>query len=156
MQALAWLGQSPLAQALAAWPTLYIFINGAHILAIGLLLGAILPLDLRLIGFFPRFPLNVLGPFLSRAALTGVLLAMLTGSLLFSAKPVEYMNNPAFLTKLGLLAVGLANALLLHAHPAWRESMRLKKATTRVRVGAGISMLAWLSVLLAGRWIGFL
>lgn len=156
MQALAWLGQSPLAQALAAWPTLYIFINGAHILAIGLLLGAILPLDLRLLGLFRRFPLSVLGPFLSRAALTGVLLAMLTGGLLFSAKPLEYINNPAFLTKLGLLALGLLNALLLHAHPAWHEALRSERATGLARACAGISLLAWLSVLLAGRWIGFL
>ena len=42
----------------------YAAVSGAHILGIGLLLGAALPMDLRLIGAFSRVPQSVIVPFL--------------------------------------------------------------------------------------------
>lgn len=45
-----WLEALPHAVALRQSATLYMLANAAHILAIGLLTGAILPLDLRLMG----------------------------------------------------------------------------------------------------------
>lgn len=52
MELLEWLAATTLAVELRRSATLYMFVNAAHILAIGLLVGAILPLDLRLAGFF--------------------------------------------------------------------------------------------------------
>ena len=75
-------------EAIGGWPgaswlqqsaTAYLFVNAAHILGLAVLLGAILPLDLRLLGLFRRFPLEVLGPFLVRCAAAGLGLALLTG-----------------------------------------------------------------------------
>ena len=52
-------------ELIAAWPgavllqelgTAYLFVNAAHIIGIALLIGAVLPLDLRLIGCFPTVP----------------------------------------------------------------------------------------------------
>jgi hypothetical protein len=144
----AWAGASWLRES----PTAYLFTNAAHILGIGLLLGAILPLDLRLLGFFRRFPLEVLRPFLTRAAATGLALAASTGLWLFSVKPAEYWANEAFRWKLVLLALALANVALQHRA---MSSVRtgLPAAT---RVSAGVSLSLWLGVLVAGRWIGFL
>jgi hypothetical protein len=156
MAALEWLSASFLAQALTASPTLYLFVNAAHILSIGILAGAILPLDLRILGFFRRFPLSVLGPFLSRAAMAGVILAMLTGMVLFTVKAPEYAANAAFLTKLGLLGGGIANALLLHAHAGWRTALKTERASVCVKVFATISLIGWIAAIVAGRWIGFL
>lgn len=68
---LEWLADGAVARALTASPTLYIFVNAAHILSIGLLLGSIVPLDLRLLGLFRHAPLGVIGPFLSRTAMVG-------------------------------------------------------------------------------------
>jgi hypothetical protein len=155
MALLEWLSGSALAQALTAYPTLYIFLNAAHIFAIGMLAGSILPLDLRLLGLFRGYPLSVLGPFLSHAAMAGVVLAMLTGMMLFTAKAPDYASNPAFLAKMGLLTTGIANALLLHAHPAWQRALQTNVASGRVKAAAAVSALAWISALVAGRWIGF-
>lgn len=156
MAALEWLSASFLAQALTASPTLYLFVNAAHILSIGILAGAILPLDLRILGFFSRFPLSVLGPFLSRSAMAGVVLAMLTGMTLFTVKAPEYAANVAFLTKLVLLGGGIANALLLHAHAGWQDALKTERASVSVKVFATISLIAWIAAIVAGRWIGFL
>ena len=131
-------------------------VNATHILAIGLLLGAILPLDLRMLGLFRSFPLDVLGPFLSRAAAVGVAIAIATGFLLFLVRPAEYAGNPAFLAKIGLLALGLANAGLLHLSSGWRLAVTKGISGAGVRISAGISFVTWLCALVAGRWVGFL
>jgi hypothetical protein len=76
---LEWIGALPFALAIRRSATLYIFVNAAHILSIGIIVGSILPLDLRLIGFFRTVPVAVVGPYLSRAAAIGLALAFVTG-----------------------------------------------------------------------------
>lgn len=151
-----WIAAAPPAAALRRSALLYIVVNAAHILSICLLIGAILPLDLRLMGWFQSVPLAVIGPFLSTAAATGLVLAILTGALLVSVRPAEYAENPAFLAKLSLIALGIANAALVHAGRGWRKALADEIAPPRVRIAAGISFCAWIASLLAGRWIGFL
>ena len=148
-------------EAIGSWPgaiwlqqsaTAYLFVNAAHILGIGLLLGSILPLDLRLLGKFRKYPVEVLGPFLVRSAATGLALAMVMGLWLFSVKPAEYLANEAFRWKAILLVIALANVAHQHrgAKTGWIE------LTTATRISAALSLCLWLSVLVAGRWIGFL
>ena len=156
MSPLDWLAATAVATALRASPTLYLIVNAAHILGIGLILGAILPLDLRLMGFFRRALLPVIGPFLVRAAATGAIFALGTGLALFSVKPAEYLANFAFITKLALLAALAGLIIVQHANPGFRAALRGWPIPFSVRLTALLSFLLWLGVLLAGRWIGFL
>lgn len=141
MQLLDWIGAWPGAVLLQGSGTAYLLVNAAHILGIGLLVGAIIPLDLRLLGFFRTVPLAVLWPFLSRAAAVGFGLAIVTGLWLFSVKAAEYIANEAFLWKVGLLAAALLNIVIQHRRPNPASAL--------------CSLVLWLSVLIAGRWIGF-
>jgi hypothetical protein len=152
----AWIGDWPGAVFLRRSGTAYMFVNAAHILGLGLLVGAILPLDLRLIGFFRSVPLAVIGPFLLRAAATGVSLAVLTGLFLFSVKPSEYLANTAFLWKLTLLALAFGTIALQHSSHHFRLALECGEVAVRVRILAAVSAALWVSALLAGRWIGFL
>lgn len=145
----------PGAQWLRASGLAYPFVNSAHILGIGLLLGAILPLDLRLLGLFNAVPLRVIGPFLSRAAAVGICLAVVTGLWLFSVQPKDYLGNPAFRWKAGLLALAIVNIVAQHLGPQYRVAISGGRIGTMVRVHAAVSACLWLSVLIAGRWIGF-
>jgi hypothetical protein len=153
---------------IAAWPgavllqrsgTAYLLVNAAHILGVGVLVGAILPLDLRLLGFFRGVPLGVVGPFLSRAAATGLVLAITTGLWLFTVKPAEYLANEAFLWKLALLLAALLNIVIQHRSGAFARALvddgADGKPRAGVRLSAFCSAVLWLSVLVAGRWIGF-
>lgn len=154
----AWLemlGHWPGALWLQRSGTAYLFVNAAHILGIGLLVGAILPLDLRLAGLIRGAPLAVLVPFLTRAAGLGLALALLTGAWLFTVKPLEYAANPAFLWKLGLLALALANIAVQHCGGGLAAARATERVPLRLRAGALASFTLWLSVLVAGRWIGF-
>jgi hypothetical protein len=156
MSLLAWIGSWPGAVLLQNSGTAYLFVNAAHILGIGLILGAILPLDLRLVGLFRGAPLAVLGPFLARVAAVGVALAILTGLWLFTVEPGRYLGNVAFLAKLALLALALGNVLLQHRNRHYRAALAGAPLHASVRLLAAVSALAWLSALVAGRWIGFL
>jgi hypothetical protein len=155
MELLAGLGTWPGAVLLKQSGTAYLLVNASHILGLALLIGAILPLDLRLLGVFRSVPVAALAPVLSRMAGIGLGLALVTGAWLFTVRPVEYASNAAFLWKLGLLALALANIALQHRSAAYARALA-GDITAAVRWRATASVTLWLSVLLAGRWIGFL
>ena len=151
-----WIGHWPGARWLQQSGTAYLFVNAAHILGLGLLLGAILPLDLRLVLGRSQAALSVLAPVAIRTAAAGLALAALTGAWLFSVNPADYLANTAFRWKLLLLTLALVNVVVQHRQ--WR-SLGLPGAAhappMRVRVLAGVSGLLWIATLIAGRWIGF-
>lgn len=159
-------GFTALLEALAAVPpaawlarsgTAYLVVNALHIAALGLGVGAAVLLDLRLLQAVGRqLPLVLLGPFLSRAAAAGLGLAVLTGLWLFSVRGAEYVDNPAFLIKLALIGLALANAGVMHASGRWAASLCAGHARGVARAQALLSLGLWLGALLAGRWIGFL
>jgi hypothetical protein len=154
-----------LLQAVAGWPlasffrnstSAYVALNAAHIFAIGLVVGSIVTLDLRLLGLFRTYPLIALARPLSRMAAVGVLLALVTGFLLFSVRPAAYAQNPAFLTKISLVVLGIGNALLLRLNRYWSSALEGAAVADSVRAAAFLSLLIWAGAVLAGRWIGFL
>jgi len=136
--------------------TLYLLVNAAHIGAIGLLIGSIVPLDLRLLGVLKPTSLAVLAPVLARTAAVGLALAVLTGATLFTVRAQEYLQNSAFLVKMGLLGAGAINAWLVHRGRAWEQVLQGWRLSTALRCQAAVSLVLWTSCLVAGRWIGFL
>jgi len=136
--------------------TLYLLVNAAHIGAIGLLIGSIVPLDLRLLGVLKPTSLALLAPVLARTAAVGLALAILTGATLFTVRAQEYLENPAFVVKIGLLGAGLINAWLVRRSGAWGQVLQGGPASTALRCQAAVSLLLWTGCLVAGRWIGFL
>jgi hypothetical protein len=155
MEFLAPLAETPLARALILSPTLYLFVNAAHILGIAILFGAIFALDLRLLGFGKAMPLVSAAPYLSKLSAIGVLIAVLTGVCLFSVRPVEYATNPAFLAKLGLVALGLLNVAIQHSSGI-RRAIFAGQVPAAARLSAILSIVVWISAVIAGRWIGFI
>jgi hypothetical protein len=156
MPLVEWIGAWPGAVLLQRSGTAYLLVNAAHILSVGLLVGAILPLDLRLLGLaFRHVPLAVIGPVLSRVAATGTVLAIVTGLWLFSVKPAEYLANSAFLWKVALLLLALANVALQHGNRGFAQALD-GELRPMVRLVAFCSIFLWLAVLVAGRWVGFI
>ncbi|MDP4535370.1 DUF2214 domain-containing protein [Alkalimonas collagenimarina] len=149
------LGDTALASWLRQSGIGYPLLSTAHILGIALLLGSVLILDLRLLGITKSGALNVLAPLLNRFAACGLLLAMVTGSLLFSVQPAHYLANSAFLLKLTLLLLALLNVLLVHWLPHWQALLNGQAPTLFLKVTALLSLVLWLVILLAGRWIAF-
>jgi hypothetical protein len=136
----------------------YATLNAFHIFSIGLVVGSIATLDLRVLGLFRRFPLSTLADPLSRVAATGVYCAALSGFILFSVRPLTYVENPAFLIKITLVGLGVLNALVLRTTQSWQFALEEEgePIPDSVRAAALRSLLIWAGAVLAGRWIGFL
>jgi hypothetical protein len=136
----------------------YPLVNAAHILGVALLVGSIVPLDLRLLGAWRVEPLAPLWTILSRTAGAGLLLAIIFGMLLFITRATEYVGSNLFLAKMVVVVIGTANGCALRMLPS-PDASRITSAEMmpplRVRFAAGLSLGAWLAALILGRLVGY-
>lgn len=138
--------------------SLYVYplINATHIFALALLIGTILPADLRMLGLFSDVAAAPFLRLMTAISAGGLVLAVVTGFLLFSVQPLEYAANPAFLTKISLVAIGTANAAVIRFSTGWRQASTAGIISPGLRIGALLSLTIWIAALLAGRLIAFL
>ena len=141
-----------LAQTLRGSRWTYAGVNAAHILAIALLVGSVVPLNLRLLGVWRGVSREAVVRVLAPVAASGLALALLTGSLLFSVRAREYGAVGFLQLKLAFITVGvLATLALCRTHGfLLRDAPR-----TRLAGHAVLSMVCWLGALVCGRLIAF-
>jgi hypothetical protein len=130
----------------------YPLVNTLHIVGIALLFGAIVPLDLRLIGWRREAgPVDRLESLLQPVAIAGLVIAIPAGLLLFATDARAYAASPLFRAKMLLIAAAIANALWLRA-----SNSRAAKPGRRVAIAAAASVLLWLTAIILGRLLGYL
>jgi hypothetical protein len=143
----AWIEATGPAQFLKASRWVYPFINAGHVLGIALLVGAVIPMSVRMAGFGRVPPLDQTLRLLRPFAVLGLLLAASCGLCLFITQASDYVRNGWFQAKMALIALATAHALV-HSAPS--------RDLTVPRPGvAAISAGLWLSVLICGRMIGY-
>jgi hypothetical protein len=141
-----------------AGPWAYALVNLAHILGIASLFGAVVLLDLRLLGVWPRVPVRALSDAAVPVARTGFAVAAASGVALLATNATDYAGNPFLLIKFPAIGLGLANAVLLSRSAAWRAA---RDGTLRPDQGrqltlmGGVSLASWMSAVAAGRLIGY-
>jgi hypothetical protein len=147
----------PLAAALRNGRWSYAAVNGAHIVGIALLFGAIVPVDLRLMGFWRSVPIRTLQRILVPVAAFGLVLALAAGALMFSIRASEYAIKTVFQIKLALIVCAIANTLLLRRAAQWEASQDAVNTTPpmRLRLAGALSITLWLAVIACGRTIAF-
>lgn len=144
---LAGLEAWPPVEALRTSVWVYPALNALHILGLALLVGGILPLDLRRLGAWSGVAADGLERVLTLTAAVGLGTAALTGLALFSVSARDYAALDVFWVKMALVALGTLNAL-------WT---RRRFAAGRGTAGpAVVSAVAWLGALGLGRAIGYL
>lgn len=143
---LAAIEAAPLARFLGTAPGAWAAVSALHILGIALLVGPIALVDLRLLRLLGP-SIDPALPVLVRAAMGGLMLAAGSGAALAMVQASDYAANPAFLTKIALVAAAVANALALRA--------RGGVAARRAAPFAAASLLLWVGAVVAGRWIAF-
>ncbi|MDE0256022.1 MAG: hypothetical protein OYG32_14620 [Rhodospirillaceae bacterium] len=143
---------SALAQTLRASRWLYAAVNGAHIFAIALLIGSVVPLNLRLLGVWRSISREAVVRVLAPVAASGLILALITGPLLFAVRAREYSGIEFLQLKLIFIAVGVLSTLAL-----CRTHGFLLKDAPRARLAghAILSTVCWLGALVCGRLIAF-
>lgn len=156
--ALAWLEASAIGEWVrTSGPWTYALVNLGHVLGVALLFGAIVVLDLRLLGAWARTPATALAAPATTVAAAGLTLALLTGPVLLSAQATEYERNPFLWLKLGAVALGAANLWALRRSDAWRRLDEAASAGARRRLalGGALSLAFWFTAVCAGRMIAY-
>ena len=147
-----WIADSPLGawvnSSAYIWPTL----ECIHFVSLCVLMGSLLLVDLRLIGFY-REPCASMVQFLVRLSVLAFAANLATGLLFFFGNTFKYVNNPAFELKLVLIVAAGLNAVfykLRLSHLVATEKVTLGT------IGVGyLSLLLWAGVIVLGRMITF-
>lgn len=149
------------------WPVSQVIGQGAlfptfeslHVVGLALVFGSLLMVDLRLLGLAARrYSVRDLSDDLIPWTLGGFGLAVASGLPMLIVNPTFYVANPAFLAKLALLALAGANMLAFRwtvwrVEPAWGAAGASPPAAARW--AGGLSLVLWIAVIAAGRWIAF-
>ena len=156
---LAWLEGSALGHAIRAsgvWT--YAILNLTHVLGLSSLFGAIVALDLRLIGLWQRVPLGAIARPVIPIATSGFCVAVASGICMLSTNGTDYVGNPFLPIKFAAIGGGLINVAVVNRLPAWRgrNAGPIPAAGERqLAVLGGISLACWLTAVSAGRMIGY-
>ena len=146
------LEHSGLGEAARTSGWLYPLANLVHVLGAALLVGSIATFDVQVVR--RAYDVRALYPAAVVIAVTGFVLQVISGILLFSADTGKLVHNPAFLFKMAMLVIGLVNVAAFH----WYFGGTLNQEAMlppRARVLAAVSLASWVLVLLAGRSIAY-
>ena len=135
----------------SAW--LFPAVEAVHLLALAVLGGTILVVDLRLAGLGLRRQSAAEVARDVQPWMVGSLVLMLaSGALLFSSEAVKCYDNGAFWIKMLFL---LAAIVFTFTVRRWATSNEGRVAVAGGRLVAAVSLLLWLGVGVGGRGIGF-
>lgn len=137
---------------------LYPLVNAGHILGVALLVGGIVPMDLRLLGLWRHYPVMVFVGVLRVTSALGLGLAVVCGVLLFATAASDYAGSRLFQAKIVLVLLGVLNALVLGRLLELQDIQSLPMTAPMplaLRVGAVLSLVVWISALILGRLLGY-
>jgi hypothetical protein len=144
--------QTGLATAVRESELMYPIIMTMHLASIAFFGGMILMTDLRLLGLAMRAtPAAVLIRQLRYWKWAGFTIMITCGILLASSKADTYYPNPYFRIKMALLALVGVHALVFRG-AVYRNA---DPAPRTARAAACLSLVLWLGIMSAGRWIAY-
>jgi hypothetical protein len=138
---------------IARWVWVFPVVESLHICGFTLLVGTVTILDLRLLDLVLRRRLiSKVAKDLAPWTLAGLVTQLITGAYLFSGDPSEYVQVQAFRSKMALLVV----AIIFHYTVIRKMTVEANDSVSMGwrRPAAVVSFGLWVSVLLAGLWIG--
>ena len=154
----SWLAKTPISVTFQSVPWIVPAVQTVHILCIAIVVTYNGMLDLRLMGVAgkSRTIFHMVDEFMPWIWGALAILAV-TGVMMIIAEPARELTNPAFWAKMSMLIVVIGLTFLVQ-RPVRRnrhywdgsDSMRL-----RAKVIATVSLLLWISILSAGRWIAY-
>jgi hypothetical protein len=115
----------------------YATVNATHIVGIAVLFGSIVPMDLRLMGWWRSVPIRTLARILIPVAIAGLILAVSAGFLLFSIRAVEYAGTTLFQVKMALVVWGRQCLAAATGDPVGGAANRSRRRAAASPAGGG-------------------
>ena len=125
-----------------------------HTLGLGVLVGAAFAFDLRVLGMGQAIPLAPLKT-LFRVMWVGFWINAATGALLFASDAVRRGTSLTFLTKMVLVAAGVATIILLKRRVYGRDGASVDRISGAARLLAVTSIVVWCAAISAGRLLAY-
>jgi hypothetical protein len=149
-----WFDSSAAGEAIRASSWLFPVIEAFHLLGLAVIGGAVLVVDLRLLGLGLRHqPVSQVARD-AQPWLIGSLLVMLTsGFLLFTSEAVKCYYHGAFWVKMTSLFLAIVFTFTIRRKVAMADPGRV--GPLRNKIVAVVSVALWSGVGIGGRWIGF-
>ncbi len=142
----------------AGWEWWFANIETLHVLAVALLFGTILMVDLRLLGLAtPRTAIIRLSNEVLPYTWVAFAISMVTGTLLFVSKATVYAYNLQFQLKMLFMLLAGINMAIFHfgvyrKARAWNDAL---PPPLPARLAGAFSIGLWITVIFMGRWMGF-
>ncbi len=146
---------SALGQAMRDSVWLFPMAETLHFIGLSLLIGSLLVVDCRLLGFTRSFPVAAVSRFLP-LALAGFGINLVTGTLFFFSDPFRYYPNIAFRLKMLCILLAGLNALYfaMTAHSKAMEA-GAREPGLAVKTVSALSLTFWVCVIILGRFIPY-
>lgn len=157
-EALVALENSGLGTAVRESFVLFPWIESVHVLAVVVVVGAVIVMDVRLLGWGAhRSGVRKLIAEVLPYTWIAFVIAASSGFALFASAATQYWDNIAFRLKFAGMLFAAVNMLVFHVATSrsianWDEHQRTPMAA---RVAGAVSISCWVFVVAAGRWIGF-
>jgi hypothetical protein len=133
---------------------LFPFVEIFHLLALGVLGGTVLLINLRALGLrFRSDPVSTLARGLQPWIIGSLLVMLASGFLLFSSEAMRMYFNLAFRFKAACLVLAILFTFTVYRKVTFSEETRI--SPLRLKLVALLSIVLWSGVALGGRGIGY-
>ena len=148
-----WANDTGVAHWIAGSTWIFPALEGVHIVALAMLFGAVIFVDLQMLGIIRSdTPVRRLDESLRPWIFSSLVVILITGVLLFSSEATKLYNNGPFRIKVVMLLLALIFHFTIHR----RATQTGRTAGLKwQQLTAAVSLVLWISVGLAGRAIGF-
>ncbi|HXN11299.1 MAG TPA: hypothetical protein VN859_08645 [Steroidobacteraceae bacterium] len=135
----------------------YPFVITAHSIGLATLVGLLVVIDLRVLGFATGLPLTALRRFMT-VVWTGFWVNATSGFMLFAIDAKKDYYSTLFRLKLSLIAVGLILGSIITSKVLRREDLYAApgaRAPAQARALAALSLVCWASAIVTGRLLAY-
>jgi hypothetical protein len=149
-----WCYQTPVGETIRDSTWMFPVIEAIHLLGFGLTLGAVLLVELRLLGVgMNRQPVSQLAASAQPWLIGGVTLMFASGIPLFLSESIKAYYSVAFWVKMTSLFLVLLYTFTLRRRVTGKDLISARPGLGRMMAIMSLSL--WFGVAWGGRWIGF-
>ena len=149
-----WLEDTSIGAAIRDSLWLFPVIEAVHLLALALMGGTILVVDLRLLGFgLTSQPTAALAKNIQPWLVGGLVTMVLTGVPMFLSEAIKCYYSPPFWYKMSFLVVAMPYTFIVRRRVAAADTVKVGPIWGRLT--ALVSLGLWFTVGFSGRWIAF-
>jgi len=157
MTAMGAIEMSALGVAMRQWLWLYPSVEIVHLVGIAILVGSIIVLDLRLLGFSRSLPVRRLAAHVLPWSAGSFVLIVPSGLMMFVAHAGDLIGSPVFALKMCLILAAGINAAVFHSGvfrgaAAWDVDAM---PPLMARAAAALSLALWVCVVACGRLLAY-